>query len=544
MTALVVTPHPMTVQGQQLLDAAQAALVPGETLATFLERHGVVVGQGWVVAIGGRDVAEHTWCRVRPRNGYLIEARRVPERSVLRLVATAALAYFTFGAGGLAGGGFLGLQGAAGYLAAGVAYMAGSAVINKLLGPKPLKPQQIQTVSPTYTVGAGRNQARQWEPMGLVLGEPYCVPDLAAQPYTYFANGEQFLWQIFHCGLNCASVGDVRIGQTAIAAYQGVTLSYEGFASGNTGLPALGTSVDTVAGALLDAPTSPGAWVTRTSSVDTMQLAVDIEGSLYGLDSKGVYVNATCEIEVEYRLVGSGTWLKFGQDAPYVVDVPPVYANSGGGVGGAEGDGGDYTLLTPGYSYTVTPTTIGLNNASTRPLRTTLQRTVVAGQYEVRARKVTANASGSTAQNAINWSTLKSFQVDNGNYAGQARLGVQIQASGQLNGALDEVNLRAVAKPMPYWDGAAWVTATSRANGLSNPGALILLLVALIPIMAGLVLAATAPTILVGGWNFTLKPLEPKFSKLNPMPGIVRMFSLSALMEAGKAILAIRLVDI
>jgi flagellar biosynthetic protein FlhB len=66
---------------------------------------------------------------------------------------------------------------------------------------------------------------------------------------------------------------------------------------------------------------------------------------------------------------------------------------------------------------------------------------------------------------------------------------------------------------------------------------LIDMLVALIPIMAGLVLAATAPTILVGGWNFTLKPLEPKFSKLNPMPGIVRMFSLSALMEAGKAIL-------
>lgn len=474
MTALVVTPHPMTVQGQQVLDAAAAALVPGETLASFLARHEVVPGQGWVVAIGGVDVPEQHWHRVRPKHGHLIEARRVPAKSVLRLVAFAALSWATFGMGGMAGGGFMGLTGVGGWLAAGVAYLAGSAVINKLLGPKPLKPPQIQAVSPTYTVGAGRNQARQWEPMGLVLGEPYCVPDLAAQPYTYFAGGEQFLWQIFHCGLNCASVSAIRIGQTSVDAYQGVTLSYEGFASGNTGLPALGTSVDTVAGALLDAPTSPGAWVTRTSSVDTMQLAVDIEGSLYAVDGKGVYVNATCEIEVEYRLVGSGTWLKFGLDAPYVVEVPPVYENSGGGIGGAEGDGGGFTLLTPGYSYTVTPTTIGLNNASTRPLRTTLQRTVTPGQYEVRARKVSANAGGSTAQNVINWSTLKSFQVDSGDYAGQARLGVQIQASGQLNGALDELNLMAVAKPMPYWNGTAWVTATSRANGLSNPGAIIL----------------------------------------------------------------------
>ncbi|MEQ1661056.1 MAG: hypothetical protein ABL896_19980 [Hylemonella sp.] len=40
--ALVVTPHPITLQGQRVLDAATAALLPGETLATFLQRHGVV----------------------------------------------------------------------------------------------------------------------------------------------------------------------------------------------------------------------------------------------------------------------------------------------------------------------------------------------------------------------------------------------------------------------------------------------------------------------------------------------------------------------
>src|SRR5690606_39010185 len=37
------------------------------------------------------------------------------------------------------------------------------------------------------------------------------------------------------------------------------------------------------------------------------------------------------------------------------------------------------------------------------------------------------------------------------------------------------VNWYAVAKPMPYWNGSEWITATSRANGLSNPGAQLLL---------------------------------------------------------------------
>ena len=48
------------------------------------------------------------------------------------------------------------------------------------------------------------------------------------------------------------------------------------------------------------------------------------------------------------------------------------------------------------------------------------------------------------------------------------------KASGQLSGAVDELNWIATAKPMPYWNGSAWITATSRTNGLSNPGAQIL----------------------------------------------------------------------
>jgi flagellar biosynthetic protein FlhB len=48
--------------------------------------------------------------------------------------------------------------------------------------------------------------------------------------------------------------------------------------------------------------------------------------------------------------------------------------------------------------------------------------------------------------------------------------------------------------------------------------------------------------ILIGGWNFTLAPLEPKLTKLNPASGIKRIFSLNSATEGLKAILKSMLI--
>lgn len=454
--ALVVTPHPYTLAGQQSYSPQQAALQPGETLASLLARHGVLAGEQWVVSLGGVQVPPEQWARVRPKHGHLVEARRVPQdNDTFRLAAFVALMMFA-------------PQGMVAWQAA-LYYAGGSFIINKLLPPKTPDMPALQSPASftSYSLSGGRNRARPFEPMSLVLGEPYCVPDLAAQPYTYFENGEQHLWQLFHLGLNCASVGSLRIGQTALSSYQNVKLGYEGFASGNTGLPLL-SNVDTIGGALLDAPTSPGVWTTRTSSAGAVQLAVDLEANLYSVNpSTGGYVEAVCEVDIEYRLVGAPAWEVFWTSEPYDVWVPPR---------GEWVDGTWNAEAEPGYTTTVTPTNVRLVSTSSKPLRKTISRTVAPGQYEVRARKVTANTTSTSSSNTVTWSTLKTYQVDNASYSGQARLGLQIQASGQLNGALDEFNCVPVAKPMPYWDGAAWVTASNRATGLCNPGAQILLL--------------------------------------------------------------------
>ncbi len=62
-------------------------------------------------------------------------------------------------------------------------------------------------------------------------------------------------------------------------------------------------------------------------------------------------------------------------------------------------------------------------------------------------------------------------------------------------------------------------------------------MIALLPLITGVVLVAIVSPIMLGGLVFSGKSLQPKFSKLNPFPGIARMFSAQTGAELVKAIL-------
>lgn len=61
-------------------------------------------------------------------------------------------------------------------------------------------------------------------------------------------------------------------------------------------------------------------------------------------------------------------------------------------------------------------------------------------------------------------------------------------------------------------------------------------LLALLPFLLILLVAATFSPLLLNGWLFTLHPLIPQLSKMNPMAGIGRMFSTNSLVELLKAV--------
>lgn len=56
------------------------------------------------------------------------------------------------------------------------------------------------------------------------------------------------------------------------------------------------------------------------------------------------------------------------------------------------------------------------------------------------------------------------------------------------------------------------------------------------PLLVAVFLAAALSPLLLNGWLFSVEALQPKFSKLNPISGVARMFSRTALVELVKAI--------
>lgn len=73
-------------------------------------------------------------------------------------------------------------------------------------------------------------------------------------------------------------------------------------------------------------------------------------------------------------------------------------------------------------------------------------------------------------------------------------------------------------------------------------GMLIASLWMIMPFMLLMALIAIVSPMLLGGWAFSTQAMAPKFSKLNPIAGIKRMFSAKALLELFKALAKFTLV--
>ena len=424
-TRCIITPHPVTLDGQQNIAAEMA---PGEKLGAFLAR--TVPGWEtdlWEVRVNGHVVPAQLLPHVRPKPGAVIEVRGAVNRQALQIVAQAALIYFTFGFGtatagmwgaGAAASAFGG--GVAGALFATGAYFAGSMLINRVLGPK-LPGARTRDQNPVYSISQFRNQARHYEPLPLVFGTVKYAPDVISNPYWWFEGDDQYMGVVMTPGINAHSVEALYNGETVLTSYEGVQVYHSGF----PGMPEqpipLYSNADTIAGGELE----KDVWVERTTSTGTVRIQVNLEYVLGDVTSKGKPKRNTAYVDVEYRQTGTTTWLP--------------------------------------------ATTRMFVNDTYDPKRATLSFDVPEGQYDVRVRR----REGLEIENAkaqFQWSTMTCVQRDTADYSGIPRIGILAKASGQLaSGVMDEVNCVVHSRPIPVWNGSAWVTEET-----SNPGAQIL----------------------------------------------------------------------
>lgn len=427
----VWTPNALTLDGQRNIPCD---LQPGESLLSFLRRHidGVESG-AWAVSIGGRTVPRAMWGKTFPKHGMHIACRASVGRQYVQLIAIAVLSYFTMGAGaGWIGATYGVSAGAAAAIGFGV-FVAGSVLINKVLGPKVDKSAGSAAAEQVYSLRGQRNTARAYEPIGVLFGEMRVTPDLANQPYAWYAGDTQFLSTQLLGGVNVYSAHDLSNGDTALSAYSDTEVYFDGFPGMESQAVPLYSNADTLPGGeLLSSENVSAGWVTRTTSPDTIRIEIDTEGMLHTVNSKGGSEMTTTRLTAEYAVHGSGDW-------------QPLHA---------------YNIFS--------------NQPKT--FRHTHGNDVAKGQYDVRVKVDAASRyEPGRSQLGVTWTSLRSVQPDATDYSQFGRIAIKMKATGQLSGSLDMLRANFRACPMPIWTGTEWVTATTRENGLSNPGAILLL---------------------------------------------------------------------
>ncbi len=511
--SITVCPHPITpIDGRYQLLQTPATK---ETLGVFLGRAAPGLDlRSVAISVNGAWLSDSEVEQQIIRCGDNVVVRSVPEggqgsdplRTVLTIAVLAAMSYYVPGT-------LFGSKFAAGILR-GAATVGGMLLVDEL---RPVRltdlsdsTQEGARASPTYSISQGRNTIRPYQPMPLVIGKHRVKPDYSGKPFTeYTRDGEkQILYQTFNFGLGTLAFSDFKIGDTPAEEY-GVSIASGDIAIslGDGRLPGFPGNVDTES---INASLDSNVTVLRVSAANAIRLGVDLLGNVYGIGNSGI-ISAQAKLKIEYRLQGSTPWLSLVTgDTEEIVNgywsagqyrliwTPLNREDLGAGLSHYENRWiqVDYGTVNPNehvtnesydsdgnrwryipYSEAVTndlakpalvnPTAVNngvliINNASTEPVRRTVALDVAEGRYEI---QVTLLSEASEQQTlSMQWSALRTYQPDKNYYHGQTRIGVRIEADGQLNGVIDEFS--AVVEQLITIDGSPIPS--------SNPGELFL----------------------------------------------------------------------
>lgn len=341
------------------------ALVPvGLTLAEIIDQQCEAMGVPRDLRLNGHAyvgpsyVPREQWAHVRPMAGQVITFRIYPGggggglRTALMIgvmvaaiaasAFTAGLSVFAVGANGVAGT-VLGMGGAAwGAIAGGAVSLIGSLVVN-MLAPvaMPKSPQSIDRED-IYSITAGRNQVRQYQPLPVVLGFHRFAPDYATKPYTELVDGgkTQYLRAGFCAGYGPLAISDMRIGDTHLSRFQGVEHETRAGRSTDTALTLVTRDVDEESVGLRINPDD--GWISRTTGndVDEIQWEFSWPGGLYVQSSKtGKIWELQVKLQIQYRGVGDTDWRDVSVEVPTrsvslqpcltVIDADDIYDDSG-----------------------------------------------------------------------------------------------------------------------------------------------------------------------------------------------------------------------
>ncbi|WYV98957.1 tail fiber protein [Stenotrophomonas phage CM2] len=377
-------------------------------------------GQKWVCTIGGKEAPRHPWHHVFPKHGQMIELRGdVGGKSVLMIVAMVALTIFTFGIGAAAAFSVYGAATAAGMgamgatLAATAVYVAGAMLIQKVLGPKQEAPA-AQDNTQRYSLSGTNNRMRPYEPFALLFGEDVKIaPDVLSRPYGYFEGDEQFMDLILTPGFNVYKITDFMNGTTPLLDYQDVKVYHNNFPGmPSVDIPMMTNTLELPGGKLShddkgtrDRSSAEPLATTPSSSASASPTRCTV------LPERVKIPNNQEQIRISYRKQGDNVW---------------------------------------------TNQTYNIRNIDKKEHRLNYNFDVPEGIYEIEVQATGKNSTGNSDQQSFQLTSIITVRPDETDYSFLPRVGINMKATGQLNGAPNELTTYATSMPCPVWTSNGW----------------------------------------------------------------------------------------
>lgn len=391
--------------------AVYAEVKQGLTIAQML---GDSASHAMSVTIGGDLVPRVLWAHVKPKAGTQINIVLYPQGGSagkwLRIIAIVVISFFTMGAGAVA------LAGALGVTTTTLAFigMAAILVVNALIPPPSPKLGGAAAGDPFQQLSSITGTSNAVNPYGVipcVVGMYRFYPCQAALPYSEISGDQQYLRMLLDLGYGDLDISDIKIGDTALSAYEDVDYQI-------STAPSLFTQDinELSVGTTLDDNASD----TRTTQSSTEEISLDLIFSqgLFGISDKNETLKATANFTIVYANVNTPTtWVS-------VTGATGLQFSNGGmsAVSGA----------------------VQIQSSERKTLRCGVRWTVPTGQYTVRVTRNTTSYPGANSSGKIGgcaWSVLRSVSHSLPSTTGTLKLAIRIKATDQLQGMIQNLSV-------------------------------------------------------------------------------------------------------
>ena len=401
------------------------------------------------ISIGGAVIPRQNWAHVKPKAGQILKVQIIPRgrgaakvlRTVLTIAVIAVAAWVTGGAAlGLLGGSFgAGTLGAS--VLGGLVGVVGQFAINAIL-PPPSPNRQQQEVDPLYTISGTRNQGRSDQVAPLILGRHRFTFDLLSQQYQQVVGENTYLVFLACVGVGNYDVQNIRIGDTPIEEFNGVTIQRSLLIHSAPQTLLQGDFTQQNIGINLN-NTSSHSRVVPAGTTD-IDVILDFPRGLGKSDDRGRPERVSVGISVRYRQIGDTVWQDRAPDNGAEADAitNQLISNPLGRRRYYEQFSNIRNFRNAVPNSRRNQLNRSFSRSDNQPFRSSLRLALPPGPaYEIEVRRTTAHDNDVAVGNDVTWSLLGAWaDRDLTPDPRMSVLAVRILATDQLSGFVDQLN--------------------------------------------------------------------------------------------------------